>query len=162
MVSAPYKDTQPLAMTKERIEAACNYVRFYLTEAINDADYAPPELSDFPGGSCELASYWLGILLKRIGFENIQVCNGSRHLSHEDQPKNHVWLYIEDCFYVDITGDQFDNCNSPIVVEELLPNYLSDFKPFRIYPLEEADSICQRDANYNKIWLDLNNRLGNG
>ncbi len=146
-------------MTKGRIEAACNYVRHHLIEAINDADYVPPELMTFPGGSCELTSYWLGTLLKKIGFQKIIFCNGSRQLSHEDQPKNHVWLYIDESFYVDITGDQFDNCNSPVVVEESLPDYLSDFRPFRTYPIEEADAVCLRDANYNAIWQDLNRRL---
>jgi hypothetical protein len=86
-------------------------------------------------------------------------CNGSRQLPHEDQPKNHVWLHIDESFYVDITGYQFDNCDSSIVVEASLPSYLSDFKTFRKYPFNEANAAILHDSNYNEIWKDLNRRL---
>ncbi len=146
-------------MTKEHLETACSHVLYHLIESINDADYVPPDLYSFPGGSCELTSYWLCILLNRIGFKNVMFCNGSRQLAHEDLPKNHVWLHVENCYYVDITGYQFDNCNTSIVIEESLPSYLRDFKPFRKYPLEEANAACMQDSNYNAIWQDLNKRL---
>ncbi|PMN67075.1 hypothetical protein [Enterovibrio norvegicus] len=142
--------------TKSRLESACYHVKKALIETLNESwdkgdPFVPSEFDSFPRGACEVTSLWLGKMLMEIGFQDIHVCNGSHRKPTGGSANNHVWLFVNSKFYVDITGNQFKECGQEIVVSNEIPKYLSNYFPFTKTPLEKYLAVCLTDNNYVEL-----------
>ncbi|MCR9777538.1 hypothetical protein NB609_16100 [Vibrio parahaemolyticus] len=119
-------------MKLELIKIATN-VRELLQQVIDEADFVDVELQGFPSGSCEISSVMLGLILQDIGHQ-VVLKVAKRPIPNDTNTYNHVWLYVDNRFTVDITADQFEDCNDMVVVSEQ-----SDFhETFEIYRTDKV------------------------
>lgn len=72
-----------------------------------------PTLADFPCGSCGDASLLLGQFLRDSGFGDFDYVCGEKF--HDNRTQTHAWLQ-RDGLIIDITADQFDDVDSPILI----------------------------------------------
>lgn len=82
----------------------------------NFAGYIEPELRNFPGGSCEIASALLGLHLVDLGYSDLLMQKGERPIPGDINPQNHCWLVLKNQIIIDITADQFDDCDDKVIV----------------------------------------------
>ncbi|MBE8718172.1 hypothetical protein C4F51_13340 [Cellvibrio sp. KB43] len=61
----------------------------------------------------------LGLYLQLKGVQNVVKCVGKRCLPNESATQIHTWLLIDGKMIVDITPDQFRDCDSEIIVGEV-------------------------------------------
>ena len=86
-------------------------------EAILRCDRAelPLSLTDFPIGSCADASMLLGTYFKDNGVEGFVLVKGKR--GEGSSLETHYWFEKDDLL-VDISADQFEAVNEPVVIAE--------------------------------------------
>lgn len=126
---------------KDNLEKIAGDVRQGIKNLIAESDYVNCVLRDFPSGSCELASVMTGLALKNLGMSNVLQVVGNRQIPNSSNTQNHVWLTVDDKYIVDITADQFDDCDIPVVVIEK-----SDFhNTFSIKETRPVDTTYLQD-----------------
>jgi hypothetical protein len=75
----------------------------------------PVSLTDFPIGSCADASMLLGTYFKDNGIEGFNLVKGKR--GEGSSLETHYWLEKSNVL-VDISADQFEDVNEPVVIDE--------------------------------------------
>ncbi|WP_318412062.1 hypothetical protein [Photobacterium leiognathi] len=122
-------------MNKLELMLEAKKVRSVILEAKSKMSYVDCELSTFPSASCEVSSIILGLLLRTKYDYKMILAVGKREGIAPCQISNHVWLLINDKLILDITPDQFDDCNIPVIVAE--EHELHD--TFEVYDYRQFD-----------------------
>ncbi len=130
-------------------------VRNAIESVISTSEYVDCELRNFPSGSCEVSSVITGLYIQENGISDVVQTVGKR-----ENGSNHVWLTVGGRYILDITADQFEDCDHGVIVEEA-----TDFhKSFEIYETRPVDfSYLIRPGSegygrfYSKILAELKN-----
>ena len=119
-----------LQFTEEAVK-----IRSIILDAKSKMSYVDCELDDFPNASCEVASIILGLLLRTRCKNKMVLAVGKRVGKTPSDVSNHVWLTVDNKLIIDITADQFDDCDLSVIVSER--HELHD--TFNIYEYREFD-----------------------
>lgn len=124
----------------ESIVKLANKFREKIELEISNSDYVDVELNSFPLGSCEVTSQMFGLFLLSCGFNNVKLTfNQRRKLDLTDYRKDsHVWIVINDLFVVDLTGDQYSDCNEKVIISKDHKFH----KSFYFVAYRKLDRIC--------------------
>ena len=117
--------------------------------AIERSDRAklPITFADFPLGSCGDAANLLGAYLTDCGIESLKYVCGQRG------EKSHVWLESGGLI-IDITGDQFDDCDEPVIVRtdaswhDTFDRQKDNLADFRLY---DPGAVSRLAGSYKEI-----------
>ena len=144
-------------MHSELIKIAKNF-RNKLEDFIKSSSiYIGDELRNFPGGACQISSAMLGLHLVELGYENVLIQSGKRQILGDFNFENHCWLILDEQIIIDITADQFEDCNTEIIVTSQ-----SDFHNTfsEVYRKKICDDLLsrpgyRRNDGYFKVYKEL-------
>lgn len=139
----------------DELELIALKVRSAIKQIISTSDYVDCELRNFPSGSCEVSSVIAGLYLQQTGISDVV-----QTVAERENGNNHVWLTVNGTYILDITADQFEDCECEVVVAEM-----TDFhKTFKVYDTRPVDfSYLIRPGNegygefYSKVVAELQN-----
>ncbi len=141
-----------------KLEITAVKVMEALQEIIEELDCVDCELNDFPSGSCEVSSVILGLSLIEIGIVDVVQTIGDRIVKGGINRNNHVWLTVDGRYIVDITADQFDDSDTPVLVAER-----TDFHyTFKIHEYRQIKSyylIRRGSIGYTGVYSNLLKKL---
>jgi hypothetical protein len=93
-------------MNYDKLLIICTQFREALEK---DVDDYPVIMGSFPLGCCGVVSRALGGYLMEIGYKSVEYVSGFSN------KKSHAWIEIDD-WIVDITADQFNDCDERIII----------------------------------------------
>lgn len=114
----------------KQLEAIASKSRKIIETIRDESPYPINQLQRFPGGACEVSSVLIGLYLKHLGMGNVSMRASA-------PPKAHVWLVVCEKYTMDITADQFDDCNEKIIVSEN-SSYHKKFEPPETRPVDNT------------------------
>lgn len=140
----------------DKLNFLAKKVRDAIEQVISTSAYVDCELCNFPSGSCEVSSVMVGLYLQANGISDVVQTVGKRN----NGDNNHVWLTVEDRYILDITADQFEDCEYGVIVAES-----TDFhEKFEVYDTRPVDfSYLVRPGSegygnfYSKVLAELQN-----
>ncbi|WP_155601841.1 hypothetical protein [Aeromonas salmonicida] len=142
----------------DKLEKISLKVRGALQDIIEESDYVDCELSNFPSGSCEVSSVILGLYLIELGIVNVVQTIGTRDVKGGMNRNNHVWLTVDGRYIVDITADQFDDCDTPVLAAERT-DFHDTFKIYECRQVERSYLIRRGSIGYAGVYSKLLGKL---
>jgi hypothetical protein len=114
------------------------------------------EFDGFPNGSCGEASMLLRTFLKEQGLGTFQYVSGKR------EGRTHAWLELNGLI-VDITADQFSDCEEPVVVTSLSPfheSFQGTVRHEADYHIWNPEAVFGSAKNYRAVVANLVSTAG--
>lgn len=134
-----------------QLETVANKVRIAISTVVKDSEYVGCELKKFPSGSCEVASVITGLYLQYLGIKSVVQSVGRRSIPNDINEENHVWLTINKKYIVDITADQFDDCDKHVIVSESTI-FHNTFDVYDTRPIDFSYLIRHSSDSYGDIY----------
>lgn len=110
-----------------------------------------PFLHSFPQNSCQIASYLFAkITQDKYPASNIRIIEGADYKNAE----SHYWVLVDGYVY-DLTGDQFDGIDGPIIGanENILAERFSIVKRSRLQDFQNGSHLGTEAQQLNAIYL---------
>ena len=145
-------------MDVEEVYEIAVRVRSAIESQIAAASYVDCELKKFPRGSCEISSVILGLYLKSKGYENVFQGVGNRPIPNDMNKSNHVWLVLNNEIIVDITADQFNDCEERVIVGRE-SKFHKTFKQYALRPIDETYLNRFGSTGYRDFYLKVLSQL---
>lgn len=130
-------------------------VRDAVEQVISTSEYVDCELRNFPSGSCEVSSVIVGLYLQHIGIFDVVQTVGNR-----DNGNNHVWLTVEGRYILDITADQFEDCEHEVIVAEST-DFHETFEVYDTRPVDLSYLVRPGSEAYGKFYSKVLAKLQN-
>jgi len=143
-----------------KLEAIAREVRQAIDLVISESDYVDCELQSFPSGSCELSSVIVGLYLNKVGITDVVQTVARRPIPDDINTNDHVWLTIDGKYIVDITADQFDDCNVEVIVSEGT-DFHNTFEIYDTRPVDFSYLMRSGSEGYDNFYSSVLAKLQN-
>ena len=144
----------------EKLKILAENVRQTISTVISESEYVDCELQNFPSGSCEVASVITGLYLKKVGIENVSQSVGKRQIHNDINTNNHVWITVDSKYIVDITANQFNDCNEKFIVSEQ-SEFHNSFKVYDTRPVDFSYLTRCGSEGYGSFYAKVLEKLEN-
>ena len=136
----------------QKIKELATEFRVAIVNAKNDRRFTADQcFRNFPSGCCGITSELLAKFLMDNGIKGELVYIGGTYRDYSQELPSHVWLELEDNIVVDITGDQFKYCSSPLNFNETV--YVGPYNDFyNIFDIDEKE-ICNNYYPLNDVYI---------
>ncbi len=139
----------------DKLNLLGNKVRDAIEQVISTSAYLDCELRNFPSGSCEVASVIAGLYLQKTGISDVVQTVGNR-----DSGNNHVWLTVNGRYILDITADQFEDCEHGVIVAEST-DFHETFEVYDTRPVDFSYLVRRGSEGYGKFYSKVLAELQN-
>ena len=129
---------------------------------ISSRPFVVNELKNFPSGSCDFASKLLSLYLSSIGLSDVKLVFAARPNPEDGsdyRSQCHVWILVGEKIIMDVTGSQFNDCFTDVIVSEN-SEFHSTFSAHERRDVIKNDPDWIGEGDENRFFSRLMLRLG--